>query len=424
MAHRTSRYFIDDEAECSDDSEDNDYLWQHLGMPECLREDCTPIIDVEMTPTEDEGEGSQAPTATTAATAPPPATPAPATRGWRLQAKNLFLTFPQCPTAKETVMQNVKNKFGTQLSWCVVAQETHEDGAPHLHVCIALKSKYRSTLPSDLDCCAQNGSTTYHGNYQAMRNQRSSLEYVQKEDKEPLAWGIDITRTIAKKNGKAAWIATMVQKGASLAELVEEDPGFMLQHQLQVRQFMKLQTILGQAQRKSDTQLTFSLESGDLSGVEIVAWLTANIRKPRQFKQAQLWIYSPPNMGKTSLILALEQHLSIYWAPLEGTHDDMYENGTYDLVVFDEYHGQRRMTWLNWFLQGGTMPIHRRYESVNKTENLPVIILSNYTPQECYKNMSEEQLAPLLARLKIVVLTQFIKIAISVVQEEGEEQHE
>lgn len=397
-------YFLDIEAGCSDD--DCDELSWPLTPIGSLIDDSTPIIFGTPPVTPLTGETPIPEEYQPQVAADPPA------RGWRLEAKHLFLTYPQCPTSRQRVLEQAKQKFAADLNWIVIAQEKHEDGAPHLHVCIALKTKYRSRVSSDLDCIAQNGQITYHGNYQAMRNIRNSLQYVTKEDTEYLQWGIDVATTVAKKNGKAAFMAHMVTSGSTISELIEEDSGFMLQHHTKVLSFKKLLETQ-ELQRRKTSKVSFIMESGGLAGAQILQWLQDNIKQEREFKQRQLYIWSGPNKGKTSLIRNLQEHLKIYWAPLDSSNDDLYEDGCYDLIVFDEFHGQRQLTWLNYFLQGGDMVIHRRYNDTMKRENLPVIILSNFPPEQAYSKCTPERLEPLLARLHVIQLTEFISIKVT-----------
>jgi len=95
----------------------------------------------------------------------------------------------------------------------------------------------------------------------------------------------------------------------------------------------------------------------------------------------------------------------------------MYEDNTYDVVIFDEYYGQRKITWLNNFLQGTHMEIHRRYYNVIKKENLPCIILSNSSVDDTYKNVPEVYRNALKERLLEINLTTFIKITCTELQQ-------
>jgi len=54
-------------------------------------------------------------------------------------------------------------------------------------------------------------------------------------------------------------------------------------------------------------------------------------------------------------------------------------------------------------LSGDPTPLSRRSSApLVKRDLLPVIILSNFNPQQCFHKCSEEQLAPLMDRLLVV----------------------
>lgn len=58
---------------------------------------------------------------------------------FKYSAKSIFLTYSQCPLPREDLMAHLKAKTGAfatnQLIKACVAQETHQDGNKHLHMC-------------------------------------------------------------------------------------------------------------------------------------------------------------------------------------------------------------------------------------------------------------------------------------------------
>ena len=112
---------------------------------------------------------------------------------------------------------------------------------------------------------------------------------------------------------------------------------------------------------------------------EIASWLNANLRRIRPHRTKQLWICAPPRMGKTSLIMMLEQafKLSTYYWPRDEKWWNGYSDNEYDLIVLDEFFTQKTITELNPILSGDPVPLSRRGLSpIVKRQNLPVIILS------------------------------------------------
>lgn len=59
---------------------------------------------------------------------------------------------------------------------------------------------------------------------------------------------------------------------------------------------------------------------------------------------------------------------------------------------------------MNQFLEMSMMTIRQKGSQLLRTKNLPVIICSNLSPREAYKNVSDATLTGFLARLTVVEL--------------------
>lgn len=90
-----------------------------------------------------------------------------------MDATTFFLTYPRCTLTQDDVwaaLQSIK-----PVVWARVAIEAHEDGTPHVHVCVRFGER----------CRARNNAGffdlgIYHGNYQVARQVRRVLEYCSK----------------------------------------------------------------------------------------------------------------------------------------------------------------------------------------------------------------------------------------------------
>ncbi len=103
----------------------------------------------------------------------------------------------------------------------------------------------------------------------------------------------------------------------------------------------------------------------------------------------------------------------VYVVPLDTHNLDDYEDSEYDLIVFDEYKGQKSITWMNGFVQGSPFPVYRRYNSTIKTKNLPIIVLSNYSIEEAYSKVNmfhPERLDTVRTRFQVEHVVSFINI--------------
>jgi len=163
-----------------------------------------------------------------------------------------------------------------------------------------------------------------------------------------------------------------------------------------------------QSKKQKVTWIPPSLDGLTDANLQIAKWICSNIRQNRPFKAPQLYIHGPRNLGKTSLVEWLEKSLSVYHMPTTEEFYDHYSDD-YDLVVIDEFKGQKTIQFLNQFLQGSNMPIRKKGSQGMKSKNLPVVILSNYALSECYvKAANDGRLNTLECRLEIVEIDSFI----------------
>lgn len=103
---------------------------------------------------------------------------------FRLQSKNLFLTYPQCDEDPQALIDALLVTLETRNpTYIVVCRETHEDGNLHLHALVCLTNKLDTNNSAYLDF---NG---YHGNYQGAKSVPASYKYVIK-DGDIVEWGV------------------------------------------------------------------------------------------------------------------------------------------------------------------------------------------------------------------------------------------
>jgi len=329
-------------------------------------------------------------------TNPPPPKP----KAFRMEAKNFFLTFPQVNVSRALALSNLKTHFSHKLKGAIVAQEHHADGSLHLHILVFLSEKLRTRDSTYFDfVCAK------HGSYETIKRVSSALSYVQKEDKEPLIFGDIPSGNSALTRSKSDAAAEMIQSGCSLSQLAKEMPGYFLSNQEKIRKFQSfcIEQKLNESLARLQEPLRDLDPMGELS--PIVAWLNTNLFSKRKFKQLQLYLYGPPNSGKTSLILRLSKYFRIYHIPNGEDFYDFFENDKYDLAVLDEFRADKTIQWMNAWLQGSEMNIRQKGSQCLKVQNIPTIILSNFTPHEAYSKSTPEKLETLITRIEVIKVT-------------------
>lgn len=177
---------------------------------------------------------------------------------------------------------------------------------------------------------------------------------------------------------------------------------------------------------KTKIPLKFSTKDRLLSASSyIVQWLEENVgaeAAPRKPRQRQLYIQGPTNSGKTFLKDSLfAAGLRVYLLPCDGHWFDGYADGAYDLIMCDEFDGGAcKLATLLQLLEGTTMCLPRRnLPPSTKAENLPMILFSNNTPEECFPEVAKKSAArmdALIDRLEVVTVSEGERIDVLVEQ--------
>jgi hypothetical protein len=320
-----------------------------------------------------------------------------------MQARNWFLTFPQCHVTKQQALDNI-NRLISGVKGVIVAQETHADGEPHLHIAIFLNAVLHTRNPNYWDfICLK------HGNYQTMKSIKGTLVYLKKQDTNPLIYGeVPTTSSSDSQVAKSTTVAEMINSGSNLDQVNDHMPGYFMLNKRKIEEYASW--CIMKKQRESVLPMKLPIRYlGQMNETKsIIEWLNMNLLTTRPFKQKQLYLSSPPNYLKTSLILKLALHLRIYHVPLQEDFYDSYSDDDYDLIVIDEFKGQKTVQFLNLFLQGGPMSVKKKGTQSMKMKNLPVIILSNFIIDEVYKD--HYKVETLKERLLCIQLTEKIDL--------------
>jgi hypothetical protein len=187
MAHR----FFELEAGCSDDSNKECLSSQSFATEEDVEHASGALRTSGLTQemeTNQEVERNQTSQTSTAATQ---SMTSRGTRRFRLQARRIALTFPQCGMDKATAQARILTQWGEDIEYTVVASELHQDGTPHLHCAIKFKKRMSWSNANFADFIAEK-----HGNYKSMGNELGWLKYITKSDENPAIHGIDLKVTM------------------------------------------------------------------------------------------------------------------------------------------------------------------------------------------------------------------------------------
>lgn len=337
---------------------------------------------------------------------------------FRLQSKDLFLTYPQCDARPGDVYTHLRTVL-KNLTCAAICRERHESGDPHLHAIVQLAKRCDFHSPNCLDIPNGHGGV-FHGNYQPVRNKRACFDYITK-DGEVEFFNTDMEAcrtyyrgiTAKRKLGEAF---EQLREGRDIAELFT-DTEFQtcaIMHQDKLMKALSAVKVWNALKLKKKFVSAQSV-SGGLPSMRIAGWLNHNLMKERPFAQKQLYVHGPTMHGKTTLVNQLRMCLRTYFVPTGEDFYDHYDDSRYDLIVIDEFKSQKTIQWMNMFLDGSVMPLKQKGKQVVKEKNLPVIVLSNYSLRDAYHRCEDTRLETLERRFEIVELTEPIALDISTV---------
>lgn len=348
----------------------------------------------------------------------------PPPKGKQLKSMKWFLTFPRMnslrkPPTKDQMMTRIKDKFRDNLLGCLIAMENHKDGTPHAHVLIRLNKPIctrdrnyfdfvcgyvlltTSLVVAETLTCLSSPDRK-HGNYLVAKSPYAIFNYLHKSDTTPLAHGaiLDPSKPLAQQQveakkkrisdggnltqSKAAKVASDILSGCSLRSLVIQDPAYYMLNKTRIESFYFMSAL----QRKKDLKLPWpgplKYMGTDHSTSQIIEWLNSNIKSIRHFRQRQLYVSGPKQYYKTVMVELLKNFLMIYDVPDGEDFYDMYQNDFFDLILMDEFRGQKKIQDLNKWLQGSDLTLRKKGTQFLKEDNPAFIFLSNYSLREVY----------------------------------------
>jgi len=72
----------------------------------------------------------------------------------------------------------------------------------------------------------------------------------------------------------------------------------------------------------------------------------------------------------------------------EDFYDGFADEG-FDLIVLDEFRAQKTIQFMNSFVEGAPIYLRTKGGQTLKKKNLPVVVCSNYLPEQAYHNVQE-----------------------------------
>jgi len=217
---------------------------------------------------------------------------------FRMNARNIFLTYPRCNLSKETLLEELI-KIKPPHAY-VISMEVHEDGAPHLHALLKYTKPINITNPNYWDVKG------FHPNMQTARDVEAVKAYVEKDGNFIINWA---------ERKKMDCILADAETPSQFLELVKENYPEQYVFQLEKVEYAANKLFI----RPPSPYESLPLKDFILPN-DVKEWARMELTSTDRPKS--LWLCGPSRTGKT------------VWARSLGTH--VYWNGSFMLDTFDE----------------------------------------------------------------------------------------
>ena len=313
---------------------------------------------------------------------------------FRIRTRRFFLTYPQLPAdfenLEEAAVLNYERIFKMERSKFkhTICKELHEDGNPHLHVYLEFTSVQRIYSKTKLDLKLEGHEEAFHGNYQAVKSQHATLQYILKsaEDLDSVVtnWEMPIHNGVYYTSCEEHLHSILMDKGILEARNVlhtmyPKDSirrGAIIESNLQTLAAYKVQNKL-----KSYIK-HYGLE--DFEGLSDQIWNWFN-----DPSIGALVLYGPSGTGKTELAKALLNSLKIRYIVVSDKNAlNQFDVSIHGAILFDDLNfndiNREELISLTDTNNGGDVRI------LYKTVSIPGFIHRVFTTNKPYQLFQNE----------------------------------
>lgn len=357
---------------------------------------------------------------------------------FQMMGAQYFLTYSKYDGTSDQLHEALKERLADKkdakknnlvILFMVIGMEKHQDGDPHAHVLIAFGASFRVSGQETFDVIVD--GTKYHPNIQTVKGKdgkKNIFNYVTK-DGDFTIYGASAQTVATWCGSKAAgemdiMLTDILDGKLNLFDAIYQRPTWMVQNLQKVRQAVTfVRNRPTELEGWSDLTVKHC-ECPDCAEVEldvtqiedldfIVNWFNRWMamdpkeqRVPaRPIRSKCLWLWGEGGIGKTTFMSKVGLKISTLAMCVQENFDAGWENWVFRLAHFDEFNGQRPLTYMNSFCDGSKMALRTKGGESMKEQNIPVIVTSNFTPDQAYQNAARIQVNALADRFRVVEVT-------------------
>ena len=306
-------------------------------------------------------------------------------RRFRINAKNIFLTYPRCPIPKEEALNQIlSTQTPSNKKFVRVCRELHDDGTPHLHVLVQFEGKVQITNKRLFDLTSANRSSRQHPNIQAARSASDVKNYIEKGG-DYLDWGqFQVDGRIARGGQQAvnyvyASAINTTNKNAALEIIKEKAPkDFILQYHNINANLDKIFQKPPAPYQNPFSQQTYTVPN------ELQQWAQDNVMDSaaRPIRPKSIIIEGPSRIGKTLWARSLGPHN--YLCGHVDLNQKVFSNNSWYNVI-DDVSPKYLKHWREFIGAQKDWQSNTKYgKPILVQGGIPSIILCNPGPDTSY----------------------------------------
>lgn len=263
---------------------------------------------------------------------------------FRLNAKNIFCTWPQCILSKEDCMKNIINCsiWKDDIVYAIVCNEDHhETDGKHLHALIMCNNTKNIKAQERL-----NALTGKHGDYKTARNVKNSVTYI-KKDGNYIEHG-SCPRKLGEEKVSDK-IVKLVKEGKDLRAIDKEVPAAVLLNAPKIKEYIAMHKKWRFEDCLPPKALYVTVDTMHAGAGWDMVFNWSNLNLPMQgrpIRQTQLYLWGETALGKTRLITWIEQFFHVYHMPHSLWMEDFNED-VHQVAICDEFNGCYPITFIN-----------------------------------------------------------------------------
>ena len=302
-------------------------------------------------------------------------------KSFRLQGKNLFLTYAQCPLDLNLALDQLKHITSSYIiKEYILVREFHaEDGKPHIHAYLSLHKPFNTYSPNRLDL--KEGDNIYHGKYESAKQPNKVIEYILKCVSDKNDPNVIFSNNLSNR---IDLLGTFMSLGDSIIKLAREGKiteALNLYEREKPLDFVKSHKTLEKSLRE-----LYLRESGFTAKFNLNQYII-----PEDFKLAMEALYNnktliiigPPGTGKTQFISTfLSQSMGLKPLIVNNIDALRFINNKHGAIVFDDCSWKTdidRESLIKLLDSEGPTSHNIKHGSVFIEKSTPRVVITNKT---------------------------------------------